>query len=240
MAIHNSLPPEPFGVCCRSLGLRVCRFTGKAGEMNHSVQSFVEALRRDGIDTGRKAAEDILRKAEQEAQRIVQEAESRARKIIADSEQQRRQAIERTRSDLELAARDTVARLRDTLGQAIDRVLAGAVSRALEDVDFLKELIGDIVAIYAKLDAIEQHIDFNVSEDVQKQLAGWVIGTLQRRGGEHELAFELHGALTTAGFEYKLTGGTVEITPDSVRQVLSQIVTPEIHQLMVAGMHSEP
>ena len=96
--------------------------------MAHTVQSFIDTLRSDGVEAGRKAAEEIRREAQQQAEQLIAEAEAKARQIVEEAEQQRQKTIERTRTDLELAARDTVARLRDALSQAVNRVLTHAVS----------------------------------------------------------------------------------------------------------------
>lgn len=204
--------------------------------MAHTVQSFVETLRADGVEAGRKAAEEIRREARQQADQLVREAESEAARIVEEAEQQRRKTLERTRVDLEFAARDTVAQLRDSLNQALNRVLSHAVGKTFDDVDFLKDLIREVAGAYAKSDAAkDERIELNVSEPMRRKLADWAIATLHKQPGADKLSFELHGALTTAGFECKLSGGTVEVTPDSVVQVLSRIVTPELRQLIASS-----
>ena len=74
---------------------------------------------------------------------------------------------------------------------------------------------------------------------MQRKLADWAIAMLHKPGEDRKLSFELHGALSTAGFEYKLSGGTVEVTPESVVQVLSQIVTPQLQELIASSQESQ-
>ena len=73
--------------------------------MAHTVQSFIDTLRADGVEAGRKAAEEIQREAEQRAEQLIRQAEAQARKILEEAEQNRKKTVERTRTDLELAAR---------------------------------------------------------------------------------------------------------------------------------------
>jgi len=208
--------------------------------MAHTVESFVETLRADGVEAGRQAAEKISREAEQKAEQTIREAEAKAQQILKDAERQRQLTLERTRTDLELAARDTVAQLRNVLSQAINRLLTRAASATLDDSSFLKELIRDVASAYAKSDATgEQMMDFNVPEPMQHKLADWAISSFHEGGEEQKLSVELHGALNTAGFEYKLAGGTVEVTPESVVQVLSQIVTPQLQELIAPSTEGE-
>ncbi len=207
--------------------------------MAHTVESFVDTLRADGVEAGRKAAREIRRQAEQEAAQLVAEAEAKAGKIIEDAEQQRQMTLERTRADLELAARDTLGRLREALSQAVNRLLTHEASNALNDKDFLKELIREIAGTYAQSDAAgKQTIELNVPQPMRRKLADWAIATLHDRR-EQKLSVELHGSLKTAGFEYKVSGGTVEVTPESVVQVLSEIVTPELQRLITSSQESQ-
>lgn len=209
--------------------------------MAHTVESFVETLRADGVEAGRRAAEKIRRDAQQQAEQSVREAEAKARQILEDAERQREMTLERTRTDLELAARDTVAQLRNVLSQAINRLLTRAASTTLDDNGFLKELIRDVASAYAKADATgEQMIDLNVAEPMKHKLADWALSLLHKGGEGQKLSLELHGALSTAGFEYKLDGGTVEVTPESVVQVLSQIVTPQLQELIAPSKGGQP
>ncbi len=164
--------------------------------MAHTVQSFVETLRADGVEAGRKAAEQIRLAAEEQAEQLLGEAKAKARTIIEEAEDERRRTLERTQTDLKLAARDTVAALRDVLGQAINRVLTQAVSEAFEDVDFLKDLIRQIACAYAEADATgKQTIEVNLPEPMRRKLAAWAIDALHQGCDGKKLSVELHGAL---------------------------------------------
>jgi vacuolar-type H+-ATPase subunit H len=203
--------------------------------MAHTVQSFIDTLRTDGVGAGRKAAEEIRREAERQSQQLIQDAQAQAARIVEEAEQERRKALERTRIELAFAARDTMARLRDSLNQAIRRVLEHAASKALDDAEFLQDLIKDVVRAYVQSDATQDRtLEVNVSAPMQQKLADWAIAALRKSGLDDQLAFELRGALSTAGFEYKLSGGTVEVTPAAVVQLLSPIVTPKLQELLVS------
>lgn len=208
--------------------------------MPQTVSSFVETLRADGVEAGREAAERIRREAQQQAEQTIRDAEAEARQIVEVAERQRQTTLERTRTDLELAARDTVARLREALSQAVNRLLALAAATSLDDKDFLEELIREVASAYAQSDAAgDQMIQLNVPEPMKQKLTDWAIASFHQRGDEQKLSVELHGALASSGFEYKLDGGTVEVTPESVVHVLSQIVTPQLQELITSSQQTE-
>ncbi|NLS97025.1 MAG: hypothetical protein GXX96_33230 [Planctomycetaceae bacterium] len=203
--------------------------------MTHKLESFIQTLKTDGVEAGREAADQIRREAEREAEQTVRDAEAKAKEIVKKAEEERERIVARTQTDLELAARDTVARLREALGRAVNKVLAEATEQKLGDSDYLAELIREVVGQYAKADALgEGTFTLNVSEAMRQRLTHWVIATFHKP--PKELSLDLHGSLTGAGFEYRVEGGTVEITPESVVQVLSDIVAPEIRKLIASAV----
>jgi F0F1-type ATP synthase membrane subunit b/b' len=204
--------------------------------MSQTIGSFVETLRADGVEVGRAAAEKIRREAEEQAEQTIRGAEAKAHAILEAAERDRQTTLQRTRTDLELAARDTVARLRGALSQAINRLLARAAATSLDDKDFLEKLIREVVSAYAKRDAVGQQIlELNVPEPMRRGIADWAIAAFHHKGDDQQLTVELHGTLVSAGFEYKLSDGTVEVTPDSVVQVLSEMVTPQLQALLASS-----
>ncbi len=202
--------------------------------MAQTLESFVNRLRTDGVEAGRAAADQIRREAQEQAEQVVREAEAKAQHLLAEAAAERERTLLRTRTDLQLAARDTVARLREALSQAVTQVLAQAVDKTLDKPKFLEQLIRDIATRYAESDAAgTATMTINVSEPMRQQLTNWVLATFHHDGKKKDgFSVDLHGTLSGAGFEYHVVDGTVEITPASVVQVLSEIVTPELRRLL--------
>ena len=205
--------------------------------MAQTLESFIDRLHADGVEAGRKAAEQIRSEAQEKADQLVRDAEAEARRIVAAAGAEREQILARTRSDLKLAARDTVARLGEALDHAMTTVLAQAVGRKLEDPDFLAELIRDVVDRYAKADADgETSIVVNVSEPTRERLTRWVIETFHGGSKKDGISLDLQGTLSGAGFEYRVTDGTIAITPESVVHLLSEIVGAELRKLLASAL----
>ncbi len=201
--------------------------------MTATLETFVERLKADGVEAGRQAAEAIRRQAEQQAAQRLQEAEAEAQRILAAAQAEREKILARTQTELRLAARDTLHRLREALEKALQQVLLQAAERHFQEETFLRELIREVVCQYAKADADHQDlITINLSEQMRRRLSDWAIGAFHNPDCPQELTVELHGALRGAGFEYRLSGGTVEVTPQSVMQVLLEMVSPELQKLL--------
>ena len=111
-------------------------------------------------------------------------------------------------------------RLREALVAVPDGVLHGAAEEALRDETFFRQLLHDVCVQYAELDARrDSPVEVRVSDEKLKAATEWAMSEIQRRDGQHHLRIDLKGKLQSAGFEYNATGGTVEVTPESVLPV---------------------
>jgi vacuolar-type H+-ATPase subunit H len=203
--------------------------------MVETIETFVAKLQEEGVQAGQAAAEKLKADAQNQADQIVADAEAKAKKIVADAEAQAQSRSDRSKTDLALAARDTVGQLRETLCQCLNAVIAQGSKDVLADMDFLGRTLHDIVMLYAKADLERKlHIDINVPGEIQQDLKTWALKEL----GKHALAdirpsFDLKGHLQQVGFEYSIgDGGTVEVTLESVVDLLSRLVTPALRDVL--------
>lgn len=207
--------------------------------MAETIEAFVDKLQADGVEAGREAAEKIRAEAEQHRQQLIHEAQARAKEIVeeADAESQRIRA--KAETELELAARDTVIRLQETLNRALQGVLAATAGEVLRDAEFLRELLRDIVMQYVRAD-IEGTglITINVSEEMRRELVPWAIQALHQDIAGSGTVVDLHGALAGAGFEYKVTDGTFEVTAESVVESISDLVGPAVRDLVARAVNN--
>ncbi|MCS7237243.1 MAG: hypothetical protein NZ899_03130 [Thermoguttaceae bacterium] len=211
--------------------------------MAQTIDSFISRLRAEGVDAAKKEAEEIKRQAQQEAEEILRSARAEAERILAETERQRKITLERTRTDLELAARDVVGYLRATLNKALTALLAKAVEAAFSDPEFLRQLILQVVREYAAADLRQQApLTIRIPADAQEKLRDWLLVQFHQLAGTSksaDFAPEVVATLNKAGFEYKVSAGTVEVTSDSVVQLLKEILTPELQGIIDKAITSE-
>ena len=208
--------------------------------MVDTIESFVSKLQEEGVQTGREAAQKLQDEAEQKAQQIIAAAEARAQQIIADAEKQGENVLSRSQTELNLAARDTTAKLRDALSTMLNELLAKAAKVTLSDTEVLGTILHDIVVMYAEADIKGKDlVKIKVSADIRQKLIDWAIRELGNEVVDRRRAhIELTGNLKQAGFEYSVHEGTIEVTPESVVETLSDIVTPALREVL-AGASEE-
>lgn len=209
--------------------------------MGETIEEFVARLQAEGVQAGRRQADRIRTQAQQEADRTLAETGSRAEKIIADANAEAESILARGRTELSLAARDTVMKLREALGRAIRAVLARRAEEKLRDTEFLGKLLHEIVMMHAKADLEgKDTLSINVPADTQDKLVDWAISELRRdkTDGTHH-GFNLKAGLANAGFEYETGGGTVEVTPESVVEMLWQMVGPSLKEMLAQAVEND-
>lgn len=198
--------------------------------MAETIETFINKLQADGVEAGREAAKEISEQAEQQARQRLAAAEDEAKQIIERAREEGEKTRVRVETELKLAARDIVFRVQETLNHALEAVLADAVSNKLNDDEFLGSLIREVVLRYVEADVSGGNtVEVSVSEEMQQRLLSGAV-TAFRPGDAEEARIELIGKLGKAGFEYKVAGGTVEVTEDSVVQVLSSLLGAELRR----------
>ncbi len=201
--------------------------------MAETIQSFVAKLQAEGVETGRQAADKLRAEAQQQAEKILHDARQQAEKILTEAKASGENLLARTNTELELAARDVVLRLQEALERALQALLSLAIKKELTQEAFLSQTLHDLVLLYAKAD-IERKgsMRINVTPELQKELAGWALQEMTRKAQEAGMGIDLKGSLAEAGFEYNVSGATVDVTLDSVVQALSELVSPQLQEII--------
>jgi V/A-type H+/Na+-transporting ATPase subunit E len=203
--------------------------------MVQTIEAFVNRLQADGVEAGQAEAEKIRVQAEQQAQTRLAEATEEAKRIVAQAQADGETIRGRAETELTLAARDTVVRLQEALSRVLQGVLVDAVRGKLEDADFLGGLIRDVVKRYVEADAAgSSSIAVRVSEEMRQRLLSGTVAALRPEAPEAK-QIDLRGTLAEAGFAYEIAGGTVEVTVDSVVEVLSEMVGAELRKRVAAA-----
>jgi V/A-type H+/Na+-transporting ATPase subunit E len=201
--------------------------------MIDSIEGFVSKLQTDGVEAGKREAAEIRSQAEEEARRIIEQANVRAAELVSRGEAEAQRTLSRAQTEMRLAARDSVLRLRDALSAMLRMILQTEVEEPLGEADFLKKLLHDVVMRYAEADvAGKEAMVINVPEDMHHKLAQWAIHELREALKDSGLHFQMHGTLGETGFEYRVTDGTVEVTVSSLVDVLIGMVGPHLREAL--------
>lgn len=209
--------------------------------MPETIETFVAKLQTEGVQAGKAEADKIVADAQAKAEQVLADAKAQADKIVADAETQAQGLVSRGKTELELAARDATLKLQDTLSRALQAVLRQGAQATLADVDFLGKVLHELILMYAKDEqTARQGFKVNVPQELRQDLVDWALQEIGKEKIENiHMPIDLKSTLKTAGFEYTTSGGTVEVTLDSVVEVLSDLVSPSLRKLIEPAPKSQ-
>ena len=109
---------------------------------NTKLQQLTDKLYQEGLEKGRNEAENLVAQAKSEAQKIVAEAEAKAKQIIADAEHKAEDIEKNAMTEISLAGKQAVAKIKAEIENLIVTKSAGAgVKSANLDVEFIKDML---------------------------------------------------------------------------------------------------
>jgi V/A-type H+/Na+-transporting ATPase subunit E len=203
--------------------------------MATTLEGFVAQLHADGVESGRMEAEKLVEEARRQADALRRAAEEDARGVIAEAESRAELLVLQADTELRLAARDTLLQMKASLTDALDGILKQALSPLLTDPAILGQLLKAVVAEYARGDAAgARHIVIDVPEHLSDGLAEWLLQELGRSVEGNETYIDVRGVLSEAGFEYRVSGGKVDMTLGAVADALRGMVRPRLWAVLAA------
>ena len=193
--------------------------------MPTNIESFVQTLQAEGVDAGKKAAEEIKAQADEEAARITAEAKAEAEQIIADAQAESEQVKARMDSSLELATRDTLILLREKLGELLNALLKQEVERELSGEETLSSIMREVILAHSRpATGSEVTAEIHVPKELQSRLLTGAIRELTRALKNQNIQTDVKANLAQAGFEYKFEGSTLEVSAESVAALLREMI----------------
>ena len=202
--------------------------------MGEDVQRFIDRIRGEGVQAGRHRADELIAEARKHADRIITEAKEQKQRTIAEAEAEVQGRLARARTELELGVRDSALHFRDVLKRRLRDVLAYGARRHLADPSFVGKVLHEIITVSAQADRGQaSEITINVPTEMREQLVQWAINEIDHRAADAiRESIDLSSTLREPGFEYKLNDATVEVTLDSVVEVLSDLIAPGFRELL--------
>jgi len=188
-----------------------------------TIESFVERLKQDGIDAGRKEAERIIAEVEAKAQATLVEAEAVARQRLLEAETQAQRLQEQVKGELALAARDVEARLRERLQRSMAALLHQTTRTALADPQVLAQAIAEVA---------RSQVAGSVMVNNPQQIKDLALQLLGNQAPALD-AIRLADGRTEPGFLFRLDqGGVVELDPASVTEHLMSLCGPAVGDIL--------
>ncbi len=200
--------------------------------MTDTIESFVSRLRSEGVDAGQAEAERLIASAKDQAKEILAKATQEAESIRTAATDEAQQTLTKAKADLDLAVRDTIARLRAHLGAILGDLLTKGSDQTLGDATVLAEAVTAIISAHATA-AAEGRMTVTVPEALHQKVASAAMASLAKSVADGALSESLiSGGLSHNGFAYRVDGATVEVDAASVVEHLRDMVNPMLREAL--------
>lgn len=134
-------------------------------QLSSGVQDLVDRLREKGIDAGQRQADEMTQNAKKEAHEIIQAAKNEAQQILSRARHEKEQLEKSGRDAMNLAARDAILDLKETLSHQFSEQVHGLVSHHLRDDTLLQKMILEIAGKARPSESVDK-VELVLPEDV--------------------------------------------------------------------------
>ena len=198
--------------------------------MAEELQHLIERIRKEGVESGEKAAESLVAEAKQKAAKIVADAQKQAKDMVAKAEADSAAFAERGQATLRQSARDLLISIGGSVGDVVAGIVDAQVGAALTP-DLMAQMLLKLADAYAK-DGAEGGIVAMLGEAdaaaVKAAFAKEYQGKLAA-GIQIESRKEIF-----KGFRVGAKGGQVfhDFTKEAIADSLANFLRPELAQIV--------
>lgn len=188
------------------------------------LDALVDKLYAEGIEKANAEAEEIVSKAREQAAEIVKTAKDKSAKIVQEGEQEAETFQTNAVASVKQASRDVVLELENSIRELFAKSFKEQTADILNDGDFLKKLIADLVKAWAG----DKDLSVMLNEDVVKKIMATAKdGVIKELGDGVEIKA---GRNITNGFRIRRKGEAVafDFTDESVVEILKAHINPQL------------
>ncbi|MBL7179470.1 MAG: hypothetical protein ABIK98_14140 [Pseudomonadota bacterium] len=204
---------------------------------NDKLQELIETLKKQGVERGEKAGQEIVEAARSEANDILAHARAEATSIVAQAKDDADKQMKQLRSSMEIAASQFVNNLKGVIEENFLSIpLKKEITTELSDPDFMKNLMTKFVESYA---ASPQHQDIllMLPHDAPEQFRDFAIELMARHYGQgkggNQLVSNLEIQNVKFGFQVDKKDGHVRLdfSDEAFLSLFLRFLTPKFREL---------
>jgi V/A-type H+-transporting ATPase subunit E len=201
------------------------------------LQELIETLKKQGVDSGEKAAQEIVESARKQAEGVMAQARAEAASIVAQAKGESEKQMKRLQSSMEIAASQFVNHLKGLIEEHfLTLPLKKEIEGAMSDPAFMKTLMTRFVETYAANPGHEE-IQLLLPKGAEKQLMASAMELMSRhyaKGNKGEpLVLSLEAQDIKFGFQVNKKDGHVRLdfSDEAFLSLFLQFLSPQFRNL---------
>ncbi len=139
--------------------------------MNDKLQELTQKIYNEGLEKGKKEADEIVKKAGKDAEKIVEDAKKEADQIKADAQKEADELKKNVNSELAISARQSITAIKQQITELISKE---AVDEALKDVfddkAFIRDVITKMIKNWPEIEKSDKDVILYLPESDRKKL----------------------------------------------------------------------
>jgi V/A-type H+-transporting ATPase subunit E len=198
--------------------------------MAEELQHLIERIRKEGVESGEKAADSLVAEAKKKAAAITADAQKQAKDLVAKAEQDAEAFAARGKQTLQQAARDLLISIGGSVGNVVGGIVNEKLDKALSPEIMGQMLVklaeaygrggdqGGIVAMLGEQDAAA--VKAYIAREYQDKLASGI--QIESAKGIFK------------GFRVGVKGGQVfhDFSADAIAESLASFLRPELGEIV--------
>lgn len=196
--------------------------------MAEELQHLIERIRKEGVESGEKAADSLVAEAKKKAAGIVADAQKQAKDLVAKAEKDAEAFAVRGKQTLQQAARDLLISIGGSVGDVVGGIVDEKVAQALSP-ETMGQMLVKLAEAYGQGGAgIEAMLGEQDAAAVKAYIAKEYQGKLAA-GIQIESAKGIF-----KGFRVGVKGGQVfhDFSADAIAESLSNFLRPELAEIV--------
>ena len=117
--------------------------------MAEELQHLIERIRKEGVESGEKAADSLVAEAKKKAAAIVADAQKQAKDMVAKAEADSAAFAERGKATLRQSARDLLISIHSSVSDVVGGIANSKLDQALTP-DLMAQMLLKLAEAYAK------------------------------------------------------------------------------------------
>jgi V/A-type H+-transporting ATPase subunit E len=212
------------------------------------VEALIERLRNEGVSAGQEKAEDLIVNAQKHAEWVIEKAELEAKELLAKTHKEVNALKTSGEDALQLAGRDALLKLRDTLLGSFSHEVMRVVGEQMTDKKFTEKLILALAGTVRDKTGLDEHKEIVISlpEDIMgvdelrkkpeelnegklSQYSASIAANLLRQGVQFEVDEDIKAGLSVRLVDDEMV---IDFTDEAVATLLLEHIQPRFRALL--------
>lgn len=197
--------------------------------MEVQLREIIDQIKKEGVDTAEKQAEEIISSAKERAEKIISDAKAEADKILLNAKAENERAVRSGEEAIRQAGRNLLISFRESIARELKAIVSEGVSEAYSSQDFARIIACAVQSFAEKSDT--EAITLILSCEDLKKLESTLRSALRERmldGVNLKTDDSLSG-----GFHISVKDGSYyDYSAEAVTDMLADYLSPEIIRLL--------